>query len=46
MNASSRIGVLYDFTKPGRYTVQLSKYIGNKEKKNSQVKTFTITVTE
>jgi hypothetical protein len=47
MNASSRIGVLYDFTKPGRYTVQLSKYIGNNEKEGAvKSNTITITVTE
>ena len=47
MNASSRIGALYDFTKPGRYTVQLSKYLGNDEKEGVvKSNTITITVTE
>jgi len=43
-NRGSRISWLYDLTKPGIYTVQVSRFIGNDEKQGV-VKSNTITIT-
>ena len=43
-NGERLIRWLYDFTKPGTYTVQLSRFIGNDEKQGA-VKSNTITIT-
>ena len=43
-NGERLIRWLYDFTKPGTYTVQLSRFIGNDEKQGT-VKSNTITIT-
>ena len=43
-NGERSISWLYDFTKPGTYTVQLSRFIGNDEKQGA-VKSNTITIT-
>lgn len=46
-NGETRITTLYDLTKPGKYTVQLSRFIG-KDEKEGLVKsnTLTLVVTE
>jgi hypothetical protein len=45
VDGETRITTLYDLTKPGQYTVQLSRYIGNDEKQGVvQSNTITITV--
>jgi len=43
-NGETRITTLYDLTKPGQYTVQLSRFIG-KDEKQGVVKSNTITIT-
>ena len=43
-NTGSRLTTLYDFTKPGQYTVQVSRYIG-KSAKEGVVKSNIITIT-
>jgi hypothetical protein len=42
--SGSRLSTLYDFTKPGQYTVQVSRYVG-KSAKEGVVKSNTITIT-
>jgi len=42
--SGSRLSTLYDFTKPGQYTVQVSRYIG-KSAKEGVVKSNIITIT-
>jgi hypothetical protein len=43
-NSGSRLSALYDFSKPGQYLVQVSRYIGTNEKRGV-VKSNTITIT-
>ena len=44
VNTGSRISALYDFTKPGQYLVQISRYIGSDEKEGA-IKSNIITIT-